>query len=381
MLRVGLEHVEWPLDPASAKTRDERTLVRTLYPTPLTVDPRTNDVRRGLCTTWRSRDQRTWTLRCAHAAEIAASLRRSQSWMFSGARISARGTTLRVQLPYRWLRFPYALTAAQAAVRGLRGPFRVVHARPGRIVARRGVLTIEFEQVEAHRAALRFRRGELDEIPVALGDIRAAQLDPAVAPHARVRQLLAVDVVRFRGVPSRDLRDVYWHTAARADYDGLVPEAQAPAAVSLVPGWAPERAQASAYRAAKARIGELPRFPVALHADAGLSYGAALLSASWSDLGLDTSFATGGNAELVRVAAPYPQNEAILARLVPGAPFLGAGAQLELLRRTDTQLYDDARVVPIAWAVDARLVSPRVRGWREDALGEVDYSRVALDAR
>ena len=161
MLRVGLEHVEWPLDPASAKTRDERTLVRTLYPTPLTVDPRTNDVRRGLCTTWRSRDQRTWTLRCAHAAEIAASLRRSQSWMFSGARISARGTTLRVQLPYRWLRFPYALTAAQAAVRGLRGPFRVVHARPGRIVARRGVLTIEFEQVEAHRAALRFRRGEI----------------------------------------------------------------------------------------------------------------------------------------------------------------------------------------------------------------------------
>jgi hypothetical protein len=34
-------------------------------------------------------------------------------------------------------------------------------------------------------------------------------------------------------------------------------------------------------------------------------------------------------------------------------------------------------VVPIAWAVDARLVSPRLRGWREDALGVVDYNRVS----
>ena len=34
--------------------------------------------------------------------------------------------------------------------------------------------------------------------------------------------------------------------------------------------------------------------------------------------------------------------------------------------------------IPIARAVDARLVSPRVRGWREDARGVVDYSRVKL---
>ena len=30
----------------------------------------------------------------------------------------------------------------------------------------------------------------------------------------------------------------------------------------------------------------------------------------------------------------------------------------------------------VAWVVDARLVSPRLRGWREDALGDVDYSAV-----
>jgi hypothetical protein len=32
--------------------------------------------------------------------------------------------------------------------------------------------------------------------------------------------------------------------------------------------------------------------------------------------------------------------------------------------------------VPIAWVVDARLVSPRLRGWTEDALGDVDYAAV-----
>ena len=34
------------------------------------------------------------------------------------------------------------------------------------------------------------------------------------------------------------------------------------------------------------------------------------------------------------------------------------------------------RVVPIAWVVDARLVSPRLEGWREDVLGNVDYADV-----
>ena len=35
-----------------------------------------------------------------------------------------------------------------------------------------------------------------------------------------------------------------------------------------------------------------------------------------------------------------------------------------------------AATIPIAWVVDARLVSPRLEGWREDALGNVDYAAV-----
>jgi hypothetical protein len=35
-----------------------------------------------------------------------------------------------------------------------------------------------------------------------------------------------------------------------------------------------------------------------------------------------------------------------------------------------------ASAIPIAWVMDARLVSPRLEGWREDVLGNVDYSVV-----
>jgi hypothetical protein len=371
ILRVGLERVPWPLDPATAKTRDERTLVRALYPTPLTVDPRTNNVAPGLCASWRTRDERTWTLRCRHAAMIAAVLRPA------GMDATARGATLRIRFPFRWVRFPYVLTEAQKAVPGLPGPFRVVRARPGLIVARRGALTVEFRQVEPHRAAVLFRRGELDEAPVALGDIRAAQLDPLVGPALRVRRLLAVDAVRLDGVASRDVRTTYWHTADRGDYDALVPERNAPTAVSLVPGWAPQRIPLRAFRAAKRHVDDLPTVGVKLD---GLPYGRDLLAASWRDLGLDVHAGAGGNAHLVRLAAAYPQDEAILGQLVQGA-FLGETSQQHALRQADTRLYDDARVIPIAWAVDARLVSPRVRGWSENTLGEVDYVRCRVTSR
>ena len=36
--------------------------------------------------------------------------------------------------------------------------------------------------------------------------------------------------------------------------------------------------------------------------------------------------------------------------------------------------------IPIAKAVDARFVSPRVSGWRENANGVVDYAKVKLRA-
>ena len=178
--------------------------------------------------------------------------------MFQGVRCTARGDELRVRLPFRWLRFPYALTSAAAAVPGSRGPFRLVHAREGEVVARRGSLTVAFRQLSPARAAVLFRRGELDEAPVPLGDIRAAQLDPVLAPTVHLTQLLAEDVVVVN--PHGALGDLpntrraYWQTADRADYQALVPERQAPAALTLVPGANPRRAPAKAFRAARARI-------------------------------------------------------------------------------------------------------------------------------
>jgi hypothetical protein len=83
--------------------------------------------------------------------------------------------------------------------------------------------------------------------------------------------------------------------------------------------------------------------------------------------------------------AAYPQEEALPAELVLGA---GLGSRRLLLRvlaatdqgaalgQFDEDLRAAARFVSISWVVDARLVSPRLRGWREDALGDVDYSVV-----
>jgi hypothetical protein len=55
----------------------------------------------------------------------------------------------------------------------------------------------------------------------------------------------------------------------------------------------------------------------------------------------------------VRAAAVYPQLEALSMPLQPLS-----------------------NVIPICWVADARWVSPRLRGWREDVLGDVDYARV-----
>jgi hypothetical protein len=78
-----------------------------------------------------------------------------------------------------------------------------------------------------------------------------------------------------------------------------------------------------------------------------------LLVAAWRDLGLG-AVVGGEDARLERLAAQYPQ----------------AGALTDAAR--------GRHLVPIAWVADARLVSPRLRGWREDELGDVDYSRVRL---
>jgi hypothetical protein len=116
----------------------------------------------------------------------------------------------------------------------------------------------------------------------------------------------------------------------------------------------------------------------------GLAYGRDLLVGVWRDVNLRAR-AGGRDAELLRVAAAYPQDEAVLAallqrRALPGRRefirALGAIDQDPGLRRADAALFQSAAVVPVSWAVDARFVSPRLTGWHEDRLGVVDYARV-----
>lgn len=381
-VRIALEDVRWPVAPRDVRTRDEATLVRTLLATPLRLT-RSGRLARGLCSSWHSSNSRAWEFRCTHAAAVARAV--------PFGRAVAHGNNVRVTLPFPWVRFPYLLTAAQAAVPGTRGPFTLERAAPGLVVARRGVLRLVFRRVEPHRAAALFRRGDLDEAPVPPGDIRAAQLDPALAPAVRVAPLLAVDAVVFglaHGKLARlpDVRRAYWQTAQRSDYDALVPEEQAGVAVSLLPGYVPLRTPARAYRAARAAIPTLPIKRAGIGAGPGLGYGRDLLVAAWRDLSLGPR-PRGRDGTLLRLAATYPQDEAVLASLLlrrdlPGRraflKALGEADQRGDLERADDALFASAAVVPVAWAVDARLVSPRVHGWREDALGVPDYTRVTL---
>jgi hypothetical protein len=213
--------------------------------------------------------------------------------------------------------------------------FRLVRARPGEVVVRRRGLRVVFRQVEPHHAAVLFRHGKFDEAPVPLGDIRAALDDPVVADAVRVKQLATVDGLRASRLPA-SVRNTLAATAARRDYAQLVPEDLADAMPSP---------PARVFRAARDRVLSLPRVRVRIgvEGDPALRYGASLLAASWRDLDLDVH------------VVPHGAN-AIFTR---GSP---------------------AGEIAIARAVDARFVSPRLRGWRENAQGIVDYARVRLEA-
>jgi hypothetical protein len=328
-------------------------------------------------------------------------------------RISTSGGTLVVRLRFRWRNFPYALTVPATAPRRIPGPFRVVRGSARRVVLRRGKLTLEFERLSPSAAELAFRRGRVDEAPVALGDIRAA-LAARVSGDVRVRELLALDLAGFdaragplAGLPQ--LRGVYWATAPRFDYQALVDEYESKRAYGLLPGNAlAARGSAAAGRAAGRLVAKLPAVAVPLAVDRGdppLVYGARILSARWREVGLGPVVRpTGGfaaklaagrlDAWFTRLTASYPRPEALLGAVLlardgrnpwrgvdsPARDLLvralGAKSEGGLLARADAGLQDTAALVPVAWVADARQVSPRLRGWYEDALGNVDYTRV-----
>lgn len=403
-VRVALPGYRWPLDPASVSGRDELTLARALFATPLKTDSRTGALRPGLCTTWTSsHGARTWRFRCTHAGAVAAELQRMRrrprspdGWLFAPiAGLDRSGSTIDVRLRFPWRRFPYALTVPAAAPPGVAGPFEVESASPRRLVARRGQVRLVFTKLVAVDAVRAWRDGEVDDAPVPLGDLPRLRLDHAIAPFLHVRPLMGVDLVRFRlrSAPLADLprtRRVYWQTANRGDYAQLVAGGGASPAFSVAgSGRAPGPA---ALRQARRDIASLPpvSVPIAVPADPELRYAAETLVADWRELGLGARVVAGSaGARFERVVAAYPQDEALpAALLLPGDSrarmlLLDALAQRDqtgALARVDAALRAEAAVVPIAGVASARLVSPRLAGWRQDVLGVVDYSSVRVRA-
>jgi hypothetical protein len=404
VIRVALPGYRWPLDPAAVAGQDELTLARALFATPLTTDSRSGALRAGLCTSWTSPNGgRTWRFRCAHARAITAELERMRrlprspaGWLFTPiAGLERSGSTVTVTLRFRWLRFPYALTVPVAAPRGVAGPFKVESASPQRLIARRGRVRLVFSRLVAVDAVRAWRDGEVDEAPVPLGDLRRLQLDTSVASSVRVRALLGVDLVVFqlRSGPLADLphtRRVYWETVNRGDYAQLVAGGAAEPAFSLA-GSGPAPGPA-ALRRARRDIPSLPpvSVPIATPPDPDLRYAAETLVADWRELGLGPRVvARSSAARFERLVAAYPQNEALLAALLLAGDSRARGLllralaqkdQAAALARVDVALRSESAVVPIAGVASARLVSPRLHGWRQDALGVVDYRSVRARA-
>jgi hypothetical protein len=277
-------------------------------------------------------------------------------------------------LAFPWRRFPYALTTVAAAPRGVPGPFRVVTASQARIVVRSSGRTIVFTRLSATAAVRAFQHGQLDEAPVPLGDI--GRFRGSALLH--VRPLLAIDAVVFTGDLPLAVRRAYWQTADRADYQALVAENGATEALGLT--GSNDRADPAAFRRAVHSIPSLPpkAVRIAVPPDPVLQYGARILYAQWRELGLGPVL-VGPNLPfdgyVTRARAVYPQEEALFAALRLPIPF-AADDQRQAFARADAAVRSNAKVIPVCWVDDARLVSRRLRGWREDVLGDVDYSAI-----
>ena len=389
-IRVALTDFRWPLDPALATTRDETTLARALYATPLRTDA-AGRVVPGLCSAWNATpDFRTWRFTCRAAPAIAAALRRvarmdgsPSQLLFGGAmKITAPGpTALVVRLGFGWRRFPYALSAIAAAPRRVPGPFRLVRGSADRVVVKGEGTTVVFRRMAPAAAVLAFRDNRLDEAPVPIGDLDTLRADFDV----RVRELLGLDVVVFRRDVDPRLRRAYWQTANRSDYQALLGTSLALGVVG--PAGKPDPA---AFRSALKAIRALPRISVRIAREPALDYGADILYGQWREAGLGPLLVRPGDAadaRFERLLAVYPQAEALPAALVLGNGLAGRERLLHALARVDQmgdlvavdrQLRATAQAIPIAWITDARLVSSRLLGWREDLLGTVDYGRVEV---
>jgi hypothetical protein len=237
---------------------------------------------------------------------------------------------------------------------------RLIRVAVTRVPAQR-VRGVAFVKVDPHRALRLFRQGKLDVAPVPLGDIQAVLRDPRLRQDVRITPLNAIDMVVAdpSGKLARNpkLFQAYSDTADRADYQALVPELKAPPAESLTERVHPNaRAAAVAFSRARKQIAGLPRVAVrfAMPRDPQLAYGVNLLVAAWRDLGLGANFGPGRpDARFVRTFDPEP---------LPGL-----------------------HAIPIAWAVDAHLVSARVEGWHgqglNSRLGVLGYQGLKLRDR
>jgi hypothetical protein len=309
-------------------------------------------------------------------------------WLFAQTEgITADANTLTIRLRFSWRRFPYALTAVGAAPRFVEGPFKLVSGTKRLVVARREGLTLQFRRLGARAAVREFRQGKLDEAPVPLGDIVATKADVQLGSTVRARTLLGLDLVGFGPIGYR-LQRAFRDTADRGDYEELISELTGSSAYGFLGGEKPDPAR---FRRALDAIPSLPRRAIRIFVPPvpALRAGARILYAQWRDVGLGPQLSTGpllpAHANLQRVLAVYPQEEAIPAELILRSELkprdvllraLAATQQRRDLELVDQGLWTSARAIPIAWVVDARLVSPRLDGWREDVLGNIDYAAV-----
>ena len=315
--------------------------------------------RPDLCRRPQRIDALHWRISCRSAPAIADGLGR-----FGAVRV--RGDRIDLRTAARWDALPRYLEYLPV---GGTSRFRGVSAGPGRIVATRPGLRLEFVRMEPHAAVAAFERGAVDVAPVPLGDIRWTQSRPRLRPLLRLRPLDALDVVRLDPRLPVALRRAYWLTADRADFSLLASDGIGRPAFGLLHG--SPRVTPKEVRDARDGIPALPTRAVAVAGDAEF---ASIPVADWRALGLRPLVSAHGRSRFERLAALYPGADGLLRALEPRLPARPPAS-------VDARLRLDATVVPLAWAVGARLVSRRLRGWRQDALGRADYLRARVTSR